>query len=431
MKLITSFDIETSNMSQLAQSRDYTIVGDPGAVFSIRITTADSKSYNFTTTVFDAVETSACRLVNVVLDGNTFNGQIIFPADTSAVYTVELTTSPHFNTKISEEVQGVTSDGINLSYSAIIAKKSIEQIANVNVVLDTIAATTADYTAGSLDQTVTATQSPVVVTPLTKDIDWTLSNTASDAKGFGFTPVQTFRTVVSETGSLGLNIDVLDSSWYAETTITIGDVQSDEGGGSSHFNYNVTKVSNLSLGMVVTGVSSGSLNGTPTITKIITTGLTSKKQLKFSLTQVFADGVVLTVRAYGISAINKALEMNMEVNDMVLTQTPLTKTIRGAVSSSSDVTINGTYGVSKGAFIEGFGVNNSVSNPITEVTASSTAGTIVTTTAQTLAALTVINIIGSSNTYTVKGSITVNSFPSAGKTIYLDLDKILTLGTAS
>ena len=66
MKLITSFDIDTFNMSQLAQSRGYTIVGDPGAVFSIRITTADSKSYNFTTTVFDAVETSACRLANVV-----------------------------------------------------------------------------------------------------------------------------------------------------------------------------------------------------------------------------------------------------------------------------------------------------------------------------------------------------------------------------
>lgn len=431
MKLITSFDIDTFNMSQLAQSRGYAIVGDPGAVFSIRITTADSKSYNFTTTVFDAVETSACRLANVVLDGNTFNGQIVFPADTSAVYTVELTTSPHFNTKISEEVQGITSDGIDLSYNAIIAKKSIEQIANINVVFDTIAATTANYTAGSLDQTVTATQSPIVVTPLTKDIDWTLSNTATDAKGFGFTPVQTLRKVVSEAGSLGLNVDIKDTAWYAETTITIDDVQSEEGGESSHYNYDVTKISNLSIGMVVTGVSSGSLSGTPTIAtvKIAKSG---KLNIALSVSQVFADGVVLTVRAYGISTINKALEMNMEINDMVLTQTPLTKTIRGAVSSSTDITVNGTYGISEGAFIEGFGVNNSVSNPLTDVSVpSSTAGTIVTTTAQTLAANTVINIIGSSDTYTVKGSITVNSFPSASKTIYLDLDEILTLGTAS
>ena len=108
-------------------------------------------------------------------------------------------------------------------------------------------------------------------------------------------------------------------------------------------------------------------------------------------------------------------------------------TVRGAISDSTAIDVNGTYGISKGAFIEGFGVDNSVSNPIAAVaTADSAAGRITTTTAQTLASGTTLNIIGSSNSYTITGDITINKVPSVpDTTIYLDLDKLLTLGTAS
>jgi len=102
------------------------------------------------------------------------------------------------------------------------------------------------------------------------------------------------------------------------------------------------------------------------------------------------------------------------------------------VDNSTNITLNGTYGISKGAYLEGFGMNNSVNNPITEVaTPSSSAGTVVTTTAQVLDAGTVLNVEGSSDSYTVRGSVTINQFPISNKTIYLDLDSILTLGTQS
>ena len=58
-------------------------------------------------------------------------------------------------------------------------------------------------------------------------------------------------------------------------------------------------------------------------------------------------------------------------------------------------------------------------------------GRITTTTAQTLAGGTTLNIIGSSNSYTITGDITINKVPSVASSIYLDLDKLLTLGTAS
>ena len=53
------------------------------------------------------------------------------------------------------------------------------------------------------------------------------------------------------------------------------------------------------------------------------------------------------------------------------------------------------------------------------------------TVAQTLSAGTVLNVEGSSNKYTVKGSITINKFPQSNTTVFLDLDSILTLGTQS
>ena len=60
-----------------------------------------------------------------------------------------------------------------------------------------------------------------------------------------------------------------------------------------------------------------------------------------------------------------------------------------------------------------------------------TGGQITSTVNQTLSAGTVLNIIGSSNSYTITGDITVNKMPANGTTVYLDLDALLTLGTES
>ena len=126
----------------------------------------------------------------------------------------------------------------------------------------------------------------------------------------------------------------------------------------------------------------------------------------------------------------KAQEFNQKLRSQTK-KNPLTTTVRGAISSSTTVNVNGTYGISKGAYIEGFGVNNSSNNPLTAVSISETAGSITTTIAQTLTANTTLNILGSSNSYKITGDITIDKMPTTNKTIYLDLDKILTRGTAS
>jgi hypothetical protein len=439
MKLIKQFNINTENLSAVSQSRSYTISGDIGAVFNIRITTP-TKFYDFKSKSFVSSETSDCMLSNVTLDTSSFTSNIVFPADADGeVYTIELIALSHFDTKIDEGLVGTDADGNDLKYNNSRIVKSITQVADVVITFSSIAATTGNYSGTTHTQTVTATQSPLVPTSLTKSFDWTFLNVASDARGFGFIAVQDVR----RDSGLSLNkvVDVLDSTWYTTTTVTITDTKSDDGGGSSHYDYIVESNDSVSVGGTVTGVSAGSLSGNPTISRVYIGGQGdrskignanyNKPSLKFSSAQVFSEGTVLTIKVYGFAAIKKATNIDLKTESMILTQNALSTTVRADSASDTEIEVNGTYGISKGAFIDGFGIDNSSNNPITSISASSSAGAITVTLAQTLAQGSVLNISGSSNSYTVKGDLTINSFPTSNATIYFDLDKILTLGTQS
>ena len=426
MKLITNFEIDQSDMSALSQTRNYTVSGDEGARFNLRVTTP-TKFYNFVTKAFQTAQTSETTLSNVELDEGSFFGEILFPADTDGeVYTIDLVALPHFDTQISNSIK--ESNSIKLT-------KTITQVADITITFQSKPTTTANFEGSSHSRTATATQSPTVTTPVTVDIDWEFENDQSDERGFGFVPVATLRRDAADS-SLGPFITMDDSSWYVFGSAVINDTVSDDGGGSSHFNYKVDTISDLTTGMTITGVSSGTLSGTPSLSRVAiysdTANFPGKPFIKLSASQVFADGITLTTKGRGVNAIKKSSGIDITINEMTLTQTPLTKTVRAAVDNSTTITLNGTYGVSKGAYLEGFGMNNATNNPIDEVTTpSSSAGDVVVTVAQTLDAGTVLNVEGSSNKYTVKGSITINKFPTSNTTVYLDLDDILTLGTAS
>ena len=426
MKKITSFEIDESNMSALAQSRVFSVSGDEGAVFNLTVTTP-TKFYNFVSKTFQTSQSSETTLSNTRLDGGLFIGDIDFPADADGeVYTLNLIALPHFETEIDPLIQDLNN---------IFLTRTITQVADVVVTFQSKPLTTANFEGSSHSRTATATQSPTVTTPVTVDIDWEFENAATDAKGFGFIPVATLRRENADS-SLGPSVPVDDSSFYAGGSIVINDTISDDGGGSSHFNYVVDTISDVSVGDKVVSVSSGSLSGTPTLTRAAIfkndTRSPNSPFIKLSSGQVFANGVTLSTFSFGINGIKKTTGIDMVINEMTLTQTPLTKTVNGAVDNSTTITLAGTYGISRGAYLEGFGMDNSTNNPITEVgSPGASSGEVTVTVAQTLSAGTVLNVEGSSNKYTVKGSITINKFPQSNTTVFLDLDSILTLGTQS
>ena len=65
----------------------------------------------------------------------------------------------------------------------------------------------------------------------------------------------------------------------------------------------VEETTDVSVGMVITGVSSGSLSGTPSIVSVDT----ATKTLTISSAQTVADGITLTLTALGSDAINTAV----------------------------------------------------------------------------------------------------------------------------
>ena len=83
----------------------------------------------------------------------------------------------------------------------------------------------------------------------------------------------------------------------------------------------------------------------------------------------------------------------------------------------------------------GVGVNNSSTNKITSVTADvgggDANGAMVVQLAQTLTAGTTLTFNDIFKTINLAGNIVINSYPDANRTIYLDLDKFITVGVDS
>ena len=145
----------------------------------------------------------------------------------------------------------------------------------------------------------------------------------------------------------------------------------------------------------------------------------------------------MTFRAYGSKNINKAIGLFISKSKLASNATLLTKTVRSNVSSSTTITLNGTRGISGGNFVSytGLGVDNSSTNTVTTnrtdgstATASASAGEIIVTNAQTLSAGTVLTFDGTLENLTVKFSATISQYPSANRTINIDLDRFITVG---
>ena len=442
IKKITSIEINQGDMSAAAQSRSFTVIGEPDSYFSIEVKTSGNKYYNFSTGVFGSagVYSSNHRLSNVRIRGNSYTFSINFPADADGeTYTILLYAEPHFETEFSENVLGSYFQSGNLiydDYNKYLCSFDIKQIADTTVTITPVPRVPTVYTSASTDATVTATQSPVSTDSQSVDFSFVVENRDDDSRAFG---LQLLKNTVT------------DSDFYIKTTGTIDHAGRDAS--ATFTKYNIESIDNLGVGMTIdSAVTSGgsirAVAGTPVI-------MTAEKYpqtdvdfpgvpfIEITPAIAFADNDVLTFFASGSDNIRNASGMDVSFENLKIeVHTPSTTTVRGAISSSTTVTVNGTYGIGKIAtgegesgiastYIEGFGVNNTSDNPITGVSASSSAGSITTTVAQTLADKTKLTIVNQAKAYTISGRLNINKFPASNTTIGLNLDNLLLVGTAS
>jgi len=405
---INSFEMDLSDLGAGAANRSFTIRADKGAGFNINVIQKSSSSsvldkfYNWKTNSFTSDFTTSHTL-EVKMIGKIYNNSISFPAGNTGDYFITIFSLEKSNT--------IFSPSTGAAGKKILTKK-LTQVTTSNLILSPATANSDHY---KTFPTTTITSSITNTEVRNIEFNWEIENADSDTYGFGLRDLT--ESFTGEAGKVPIN------EWYFETTaVTVGAFA-----GVSKIRLN--DVTNLAPGMVLVGGSG--VSGTPEILSISS----SEKQISLGSVQTIADGVTLTFKAYGTSTISniEGLDTSVAVQPGRLTPVPLTKTVR-TNSSGTTVDLNGTYGIAGGnhVTVTGLNVNNLTTNTVASVSASSSAGSIVMTLDQTgVTTGTTLKFTGSSKKIEINGVIKVTKQPKVNTTIYLNLDNILAVGTAS
>ena len=399
MKKIYKFQIDTSDMPAAETVRKFAVEGDKNAEFIIYALENDSlKYYNFDSETFALGHNSRNNNLEVTLKSGVFYGSIKFPSG-GATYTIKLVAFE------GTEIRGSNKHVISTSIDKLSADATV-----------TFKAATTSTNNYATFPTTTSTGAPSDIKGF--DFDWDIVNVSSDAYGFWL------RIPAADVANA-----IEGKFWYFTTTDTVDGAISPTDANEG-LEVVVDDTTDISVGMVITGVSGGRLSGTPYILNVDT----ATKTLTMSEAQTFADGITLTFKAEGSAAIKTAIGLDVDfVQYPTVDGGVLTKTVRAGTSSTT-VNLNGTYGIAGGnhVTISGVGVDNSSANAVTSVSASSSAGSIVVQNAQDdLIVGTTLTFHNVHQTINIVGTIKIFQFPTANRTIYLDIDKFITVGAAS
>ena len=473
--IINNFNIDVSDMPTAETSRSFAVIGEVGAQFKIIALQNPSSSsthtlyYDFIAKAFEAGHNDLNNNLIVTLTGKTYNNDIIFPSG-GGEFVIKLI--PIGDTKVQN------------SASHIITKNISKATANTVVTFKGGSLTTTADTYATLP---TTTSTGTVNSSANFSFNWAVTNSAVDAFSHGlrytatktnesfwyFQETDTVNVASPKTdtvdGAVSSSTAVTLDTSYITTGIAVGDFVYGSGVtsgttvaavnvGSDVKDITLSAAMSISDGVTLTFVTPGNtvvvddladiavgmiiseasgtnfhLTGTPRISFVDTT----TKTLTLSSDQAFADGITLYFRAYGLKYIKDAIGLSLSFNSIGITPTVLTTTVRATVSASTSVTLNATNGIGGGNFIgyKGLGVNNASANAITSVTpdpdGSDGDGVMVVQLAQTLAIGAVLTFVDIYKIINFTGIINITQYPTANKTIYLDLDKIITPGVAS
>jgi len=412
-KIITRVEINESAMSSTSQSRLLKVYGDVGAEFMLNIIKINGVGkesyYSFKSNSFTETFNSENSHSNI-LTLSTFSININFPADaTGDVYSIKT---------IAKEQTTMFSTGHYVNV------KTISQVGQTSLFLqipsDPAMVDAAHFT--SLPNPVQSTGSTALSSVVGFPVDWALTNTSSDAKGFGL--------------RLPNNADeflIPDSYWYSQGGASV------VGSHSAQTVINLNGTSFIFPGMLFYNFL---VNGAyPVVVSKTSTTVTLNVAIDAS------NGLAVYFRAYGPSKIKKAFGMEADFSGFVAKGIELTKTVRTSTvfptsTGNVDLNLNGTYGIGGGGHVRIRGLNISEvgnNNLITLVEPSSTAGHIrmayaggaeTVTKTQTIPVGTKIYVEGSFQQIKITGNVKIKKYPETNAKIILDVPQFITAGLA-
>lgn len=399
-KFINSVGISRGDISKQGETRPLTIYGSNSADFILQIVSSEGKFYNFTTNTFTETTHTPQNKFSASLNGDTFIKIIKFPSVTSET-TYNIIVIPD-HTK-----------GVKTRLTGGVSNISLTQVADVTLTFGFITSSASNYNATPPAANITTVGSPLQKGSTTVSVSKTVTNAATDNNGHG----------------LRLTSLPTDSSIVFRKDTTLN------GTTSSSKTLEVASAADLAIGMYL--IVGPNLSGTPQILSIsgTTVTLTTAQTLN-------SDGATLTFEARGTKSIYRAIGVgisSVKLKAEVPSTGEVTSTVRGAISNSTTITLNGTYGIAGGNFVtySGAGVDSSTANAVTSVTdrgggnPPTTLGEIEVQKAQTLSDGTPLVFKGSGTVVSIDGTFNIDYFGKSDRTISLDLDKFITVGAAS
>ena len=447
-KIIKNFNLDLSDLQEAGENRAFSIIADNGAEFILQIKDATTDYYyNFTTNAFQAAQTD----LESIVENGVYNGIIEFPSVTGSddQYDICLYAKPGTKHVVYTEVR-FANNSIDINSStgsdSLMMRKVIYQYTDLTLTIskyslnDTIEGTGSDHVDDTISVprgkgitkasfTVKAAVSAasksykIIKQPTTSDIlsynSLTVGaaaevlpgeNTTSDTLFYQW-PVDNIDKVGLGNKVYGSN--VLSGTYIAnyEDTITIFEDTEDE----------KVIINNSAPFKNTKGQE-------PTIVKGLVTVQPGNIVFNQQNPVALADDTI-KILGHGKESIKSISGYEVIFTNLAIALTSITTTTTSSVSSSATVPVASVNGILPSTTtVSGIGIDASVSNPtVTSRSVTSGAGNIVLDAAQTLESGITLTLADSGQIATITGNIEIVKAGTADKTIYFDLERLLSI----
>jgi len=430
MKEIKKITINNKALPSAATTRIYVVEGDPGAVFSLTVTNEDNHFYNFPentiitnpktqTLVAPAFSADEVRLSpkTIGVDG-VYAGSITFPIVTDDdFYQITLTAESHYDTKISDE----------LSLKDVYVLPKITQFLDTTVTFDLASA---EQDAG--DESYNNYPSSVAkagydssvglnITPVTFALVWPVTLSASNfvilrqplSSDFKFTTTKTTRTA----GSSSKSLELTDISG-----LSVGMVVSGTG---------------IAGGATVTALTSGYYDAgkstvarpfytIPKVLNALGNGLQDDKggTVTLSADSTFVVNRTITFSGSGPRASQAFNDTRFSVSNFKVVIDDVVTTTSAAVANSTTIPVSSTAGIKDDvSTVSGIGIDNEATITITNISSLN----LTASAAQTIENGQTLIFKVASRSAKITADVTILEYGNSNITLTLDLDNILSV----
>ena len=404
---VRELNIDDTSFHPKGEIRDFSITGDPGAVFTLIIRNETPHYYNFKTRSFQSSQTADTKIHHQAIPkSGVYKNKVFIPSiSDDDHYVFQIYAESHFNTDIA------------LSES-LLYEKTIYQYDEVSVTFKPdskgfdvrFKAMPADLVVTRAPLRAVNSGNPIETgVSASADISWTFESNPTGTDTFALKEIRQPLETDYEIYQTGITVDGAITS--PTTSIVLN------------------SLGNLFEGMYFTGtgVDLDSGGDAPTILSIDT----DTKTITVSTAQNgISDGAGLLFWGGGKNNIEQFSDIRVSFSDISLKIEPLTVKVDGATSSSRDITLEDAGGIriDSDMEIEGIGFDNTTTQRSTAINYSTKVMQV--TSNQTLEDDAILKIKGIGKTATVTTKATINRMPSSDLIIQFNVDAILTAATS-